>query len=45
MTELRMRRQQRLGEDDFHGLVAVMTESVLRTLVGSRITTRQLPIT
>jgi transcriptional regulator with XRE-family HTH domain len=36
MAELRMRRQQRLGEPDFQGLVAVMTESVIRTLVGGR---------
>ncbi len=36
MAELRMRRQQRLSEDGFQGLVAVMTESVIRTLVGGR---------
>jgi transcriptional regulator with XRE-family HTH domain len=36
MAELRMRRQQRLGEDSFQGLVAVMTEGVIRTLVGGR---------
>jgi Domain of unknown function (DUF5753) len=36
MVELRMRRQQRLGEDTFQGLAAVMTEGVIRTLVGGR---------
>ncbi|MGH3854911.1 MAG: helix-turn-helix domain-containing protein [Pseudonocardiaceae bacterium] len=36
MAELRLRRQQRLGEDDFRGLVAVMSEGVIRTLVGGR---------
>jgi transcriptional regulator with XRE-family HTH domain len=36
MAELRMRRQKRLGEDSFQGLVAVMTEGVIRTLVGGR---------
>ena len=36
LVELRMRRQQRLAEPDFQGLVAVMTESVIRTLVGGR---------
>lgn len=36
VAELRMRRQQRIGEDDFQGLVAVMTEGVIRTLVGGR---------
>ena len=36
MAELRMRRQQRLGEDSFQGLVAVLTEGVIRTLVGGR---------
>src|SRR5207237_1268724 len=28
--------QQRLGEDDCQGLMAVMTEGVIRTLVGGR---------
>jgi len=36
MAELRMRRQKRLGEDSFQSLVAVMTEGVIRTLVGGR---------
>ena len=36
VAELRLRRQQRLGEDGFQGLVAVMTEGVIRTLVGGR---------
>jgi len=36
MAELRLRRQKRLAEDDFQGLVAVMTEGVIRTLVGGR---------
>jgi transcriptional regulator with XRE-family HTH domain len=36
MAELRMRRQQRLGEDGFQGLTAVMTEGVIRTIVGGR---------
>ncbi len=36
MADLRMRRQQRLGEDGFHGLTAVLTEGVIRTLVGGR---------
>ncbi|MDQ3760594.1 MAG: DUF5753 domain-containing protein [Actinomycetota bacterium] len=36
VAELRLRRQQRLGEDSFQGLVAVMSESVIRTLVGGR---------
>ncbi|MGH3940356.1 MAG: helix-turn-helix domain-containing protein [Pseudonocardiaceae bacterium] len=36
MAELRLRRQQRLGEDGFHGLVAVLTEGVIRTMVGGR---------
>ncbi len=34
LVELRMRRQQRLREDGFQGLVAVLTEGVIRTLVG-----------
>ena len=34
MAELRMRRRQRLGEDGFQGLTAVMTEGVIRTMVG-----------
>jgi len=36
MADLRMRRQQRLGEDGFQGLTAVLTEGVIRTLVGGR---------
>ena len=36
MADLRMRRQQRLGEDGFQGLTAVMSEGVIRTLVGGR---------
>lgn len=36
MADLRMRRQQRLGEKDFQGLVAVLTEGVIRTIVGGR---------
>lgn len=36
MAELRLRRQQRLSGDGFQGLVAVMTEGVIRTLVGGR---------
>jgi transcriptional regulator with XRE-family HTH domain len=36
MADLRMRRQQRLGEDGFQGLVAVLTEGVIRTIVGGR---------
>jgi transcriptional regulator with XRE-family HTH domain len=36
MADLRMRRQQRLGEPGFQGLVAVMTEGVIRTIVGGR---------
>ncbi|MGH3720332.1 MAG: helix-turn-helix domain-containing protein [Pseudonocardiaceae bacterium] len=36
MAELRLRRQRRLGEDGFRGLVAVMSEGVVRTLVGGR---------
>lgn len=36
VAELRMRRQQRLGEKGFQGLTAVMTEGVIRTIVGSR---------
>jgi hypothetical protein len=36
VAELRLRRQQRLGENGFQGLVAVMTEGVIRTLVGGR---------
>lgn len=37
-AELRLRlwRQQRLGEDGFQGLVAVLAEGVIRTLVGGR---------
>lgn len=36
MADLRMRRQQRLGEDGFQGLTAVMTEGVIRTMAGGR---------
>ena len=36
IADLRMRRQQRLGEDGFQGLTAVMIEGVLRTMVGGR---------
>ena len=36
MADLRMRRQQRLDEDGFQGLTAVLAEGVIRTLVGSR---------
>ncbi|MGH9205578.1 MAG: DUF5753 domain-containing protein, partial [Acidimicrobiales bacterium] len=36
MADLRMRRQQRLGEEGFQGLVAVLTEGVIRTIVGGR---------
>ncbi len=36
VADLRMRRQQRLGEDGFQGLTAVMTEAVIRTIVGGR---------
>lgn len=36
LVELRMRRQQRLGESNFQGMVAVMTEGVIRTVVGGR---------
>ncbi|MGH3765708.1 MAG: helix-turn-helix domain-containing protein [Pseudonocardiaceae bacterium] len=36
LVELRMRRQRRLGDDDFQGLTAVLTEGVIRTLVGGR---------
>ena len=36
MADLRMRRQQRLGEDGFQGLVAVLAEGVIRTIVGGR---------
>ncbi len=36
MADLRMRRQQRLGENGFLGLTAVMTEGVIRTIVGGR---------
>jgi transcriptional regulator with XRE-family HTH domain len=36
MADLRMRRQQRLGEKGFDGLVAVLTEGVIRTMVGGR---------
>lgn len=34
IVELRMRRQDRLAENDFVGLTAVMTEGVIRTIVG-----------
>jgi transcriptional regulator with XRE-family HTH domain len=36
LVELRMRRQQRLGGAGFEGLTAVLTEGVIRTLVGGR---------
>jgi transcriptional regulator with XRE-family HTH domain len=36
VADLRMRREQRLGENGFQGLTAVMTEGVIRTIVGSR---------
>jgi transcriptional regulator with XRE-family HTH domain len=36
VADLRMRRQQRLGEEGFQGLTAVMTEGVIRTMVGGR---------
>lgn len=36
LVELRMRRQRRLSDDDFGGLTAVLTEGVIRTLVGGR---------
>ncbi|MDV6014752.1 Scr1 family TA system antitoxin-like transcriptional regulator [Haloechinothrix sp. LS1_15] len=34
VAELRIRRQQRLGDPDFQGMTAVMTEGVIRTVVG-----------
>lgn len=34
MVDMRLRRQKRLAEPSFHGLSAVMTESVIRTVVG-----------
>lgn len=34
LVELRMRRQRRLGDNDFQGLTAVLAEGVIRTLVG-----------
>ncbi|MGH3906908.1 MAG: helix-turn-helix domain-containing protein [Pseudonocardiaceae bacterium] len=36
MADLRMRRQQRLGEDGFQGMVAVLAEGIIRTIVGGR---------
>jgi transcriptional regulator with XRE-family HTH domain len=36
LVELRMRRQRRLGDDDFRGLTAVLAEGVIRTVVGGR---------
>jgi Domain of unknown function (DUF5753) len=36
VADLRMRRQQRLDEDNFQGLTTVMTEGVIRTIVGGR---------
>ncbi|MDQ2883780.1 MAG: helix-turn-helix transcriptional regulator [Actinomycetota bacterium] len=36
VAELRMRRQQRLGQDGFQGMTAVITEGVIRTMVGGR---------
>lgn len=35
LVELRMRRQERLAEDDFRGLTAVITEASVRHLVGN----------
>ncbi len=34
IVDLRLRRQKRLADTDFHGLSAVMTESAIRTVVG-----------
>lgn len=34
IAELRLRRQKRLGDPDFEGLTAVLTEGVIRTVVG-----------
>lgn len=34
LADLRIRRQKRLTDPDFHGMTAVLTEGVLRTLVG-----------
>jgi transcriptional regulator with XRE-family HTH domain len=34
LVELRMRRQHRLADPDFQGLTAVLTEGVIRTVVG-----------
>jgi transcriptional regulator with XRE-family HTH domain len=34
LTELRLRRQNRLADPDFAGVTAVMTEGVIRTVVG-----------
>jgi hypothetical protein len=34
LVELRMRRQRRLAGPDFQGLTAVLTEGVIRTVVG-----------
>jgi transcriptional regulator with XRE-family HTH domain len=36
LVELRIRRQRRLSEDSFEGLTAVLTEGVIRTVVGGR---------
>lgn len=40
LVELRMRRQQRLADEDFRGLTAVITEASLRHQVGTRATMR-----
>ncbi|MGW0891590.1 helix-turn-helix domain-containing protein [Saccharopolyspora sp. NPDC002578] len=43
MVETRMRRQQRLFDADFEGLTAVLTEGVIRTVVGGpQVMRRQL---
>ncbi|GGM84398.1 transcriptional regulator [Longimycelium tulufanense] len=34
LVDLRMRRQKRLSDPDFEGMAAVMTEGVIRTIVG-----------
>ncbi|SFT42940.1 Helix-turn-helix domain-containing protein [Actinopolyspora lacussalsi subsp. righensis] len=34
MADMRLRRQERLADPDFEGLTAVMSESVIRTVVG-----------
>ena len=43
IVDLRLRRQQRLHDEDFQGLTAVMPEGVVRTVVGgSTVMRRQL---